>query len=311
MKEIGGYIELELPSKIRHYHKDAVPLNSGRNALRYIVKAYGIKDIYVPYFTCYVVWEALKEENCTLHFYHIDEKLKPNQSFDADAYIVYTNYYGICSKNIKELAKQYKNLIVDNTMAFFMKPYGIASFYSPRKFFGVPDGGYAVCDKKLSGEFPEGKSWHRFSHLIKRIDCGSNDAYLEFNQNDDSLLGEPITKMSSLTAGILSGVDYEKAKKHRIDNFLYLDKNLHKTNKMHFELDDNIPMYYPFYTTKPDLREKLIENKIYIPKCWRETTQTTDDKIELDIHAHILPLIIDQRYDKDDMDRILEVINGN
>lgn len=311
MKEIGGYIELELNNKLEHYHKDAIALNSGRNALRYIVRAYSIKDIWVPYFTCYVVWEALKEENCNLHFYHIDKNLLPQQSFDKDSYIVYTNYYGVCSQNTKELAKQYKNLIVDNTMAFFMPPCGLASFYSPRKFFGVPDGGYAICENKLSENFPEGTSWHRFSHLIKRIDCGSNNAYLEFNQNDDSLLGEPITQMSQLTARMLSGIDYETIKQRRINNFLYLDKYLRPVNEKVFELDDNIPMYYPFYTSKPDLRDKLIANKIYIPKCWRETTQNTQDKTELDIHAHTLPLIIDQRYDQDDMDRILEVINGN
>ena len=35
MKVIGGYIELELPNNVQHYHKNAVSLNSGRNTLRY------------------------------------------------------------------------------------------------------------------------------------------------------------------------------------------------------------------------------------------------------------------------------------
>ena len=38
MKELGGYFELELPKKTE-FHKDAVRLNSGRNALEYILLA--------------------------------------------------------------------------------------------------------------------------------------------------------------------------------------------------------------------------------------------------------------------------------
>ena len=309
--EIGGYIELALPELIRHYHKGAIALNSGRNALRYIVRAYSIKDIWVPYFTCHVIWEALKAENCNLHFYHIDENLMPKQDFIADAYIVYTNYYGVCSNNLQILAKKYKNLIVDNTMAFYMKGCGLASFYSPRKFFGAPDGGYAICDKKLQQPLPKGISWHRFSHLVKKIDLSSNEAYVDFNKNDDSLIDEDLSQMSQLTARILSGIDYEDAKKRRMDNFLYLDKKLGDLNTKRFELGDNVPMYYPFYSTHTGLREKLVKAKIYIPSCWRETEQYTDDTIELDIHRHLLPLIIDQRYTKEDMDKIVEVINGS
>ena len=308
-KEIGGYIELALPEKIHHYHKKAVAVNSGRNGLRYIIRAYSIKDIWVPYFTCHVVWDALKAENCNLHFYHIDENMMPKQDFAANAYIVYTNYYGVCSNNIKILAKKYKNLIIDNTMAFYMRSYGLASFYSPRKFFGVPDGGYVICDRKLRQSLPKGTSFHRFSHLVKKIDLSSDEAYADFNRNDDTLIGEDLTLMSQLTTRILSGIDYKNAKKRRIDNFLYLDKKLGYLNGKRFELDDNVPMYYPFYSSHIGLREKLIEAKIYIPSCWRETEEYTNDITELDIHKHLLPLIIDQRYTKYDIDKIVEVIN--
>ena len=38
MKSIGGYLELEL-KKNEEYHKEALRLNSGRNALEYILKS--------------------------------------------------------------------------------------------------------------------------------------------------------------------------------------------------------------------------------------------------------------------------------
>lgn len=313
MMEIGGYIELELPKEEKHYHENAVALNSGRNGLRYIVRAYGIKKIYVPFFTCHVVWDALREENCELSFYHIDESFLPRENIEENAYIIYTNYYGICMENIKFLAKKYKNLIVDNTMAFFMEPVGLASIYSPRKFFGVPDGGYVICDKKLTENFEQDTSWQRFSHLIKRVDCGANSAYADFNQNDDSLIGEDIKKMSNLTSKMLSAINYEDVKQKRIKNYLYLEEKLSPINKKYkFNLGKNIPMYYPFYNDKNEqVRAKLLENKIYIPRCWRETEDYTSDEIELDIHRHLLSLIIDQRYTPKDLERMVEIIYGN
>ena len=77
----------------------------------------------------------------------------PTIIFDDNSYVLYTNYFGICAKNIKELAKKYKNLIVDNAQAFYMPKYGIASFNSLRKFFGVPDGSFLMCDKTINEIF--------------------------------------------------------------------------------------------------------------------------------------------------------------
>ena len=44
MKTIGGYFELEL-KKNEEYHKDALSLNTGRNALEYILKTNGVKEM--------------------------------------------------------------------------------------------------------------------------------------------------------------------------------------------------------------------------------------------------------------------------
>ena len=58
MKAIGGYFELEL-QKNEEYHKDALSLNTGRNALEYILKANAYKKIYIPYFTCDVLLQPI------------------------------------------------------------------------------------------------------------------------------------------------------------------------------------------------------------------------------------------------------------
>ena len=57
MKEIGGYFELEL-HKGGHYHPDALHLNTGRNCFEYILRAKGYKKVYIPYYTCCLLYTS-------------------------------------------------------------------------------------------------------------------------------------------------------------------------------------------------------------------------------------------------------------
>lgn len=309
VKEIGGYIELELKEG-KQYHKGSIALNSGRNAILYAIQAYNITKIHLPYYTCPVVIDAIKENGYEIIYYNIDKNFMPDKDFEKDSYILYTNYFGICAKNVKKLAKRYHNLIVDNAMAFYMPHYGIASAYSPRKFFGLADGGFAICNKRLNQEFCKDTSYQRFSHLIKRIDCSSNFAYEDFNKNDESLNGEPIKQMSNLTFKMCANIDYKRAKQKRIENYKFLEKHLCHFNKLQIKLDkDDIPMYYPFLTENKNLREKLINNKIYIPQCWKNLNRICkNNSYEMYLHEYLFPLIIDQRYSKQDLEKMIQII---
>ena len=46
-----------------------VKLNTARNSLRAVVKAFNIKEIYIPYYICPVVRSVLIKENCKINFY--------------------------------------------------------------------------------------------------------------------------------------------------------------------------------------------------------------------------------------------------
>ena len=60
------------------------------------------------------------------------------------------------------------------------------------------------------------------------------------------------------------------------------------------------------------LREKLIKNKIYIAKYWSEVLDRDSiSNVEIDFVNKLMPLPIDQRYDFDDMYRILKIIKDN
>lgn len=306
-KEIGGYFGLEINSKFDNISNN-LALNCARNCLRYIVRAYGIKEIYAPFYTCPVVWQSIKKENCKIKFYHIDKNFMPTMEFDENSYILYTNYFGICAKNVKYLTKKHKNLIVDNAQAFYMPKYGVASFNSIRKFFGVPDGALLQTDKTLNEEFAKSTSYQISSHLLKRLDVNAQFGYQDFCKNDDSLIDEDIKTISNLTKTIFNSIDIKYAKQKRLENFNFLNETLINSNELKITLDnDDVPMVYPYLIKDDFLRKKLIKNQIYVATYWSPQPLDTQEGI---FQKYLLPLPIDQRYNIEDLKRILEVING-
>lgn len=311
MKEIGGYLELECGHN-PPYHHEAVLLNSARNALRYIVRAYGIKEMLVPYYTCPVVWKALQAENVQIIYYSLNQNLEIDlPTIPSKRFILVNNYFGVKGRYIDLLAQKYPNLIVDNAQSFYAAKKGLAAFYSPRKFFGLPDGGLAICGKKASEYFEQSTSYDLCSHLLKRHDLGASGAYADFQKNDDGLIDQPIQRMSKLTEALMGNIDYEFARKKRLENFAILHEALANKNELKLDLSsDDVPMAYPFLMSVNGLREKLIQNKVYVARYWPEIEKVCHiNSFELYLQSHLLPLPMDQRYNVNDMKRILEVLD--
>lgn len=314
MKAIGGYFSLELPFR-EEYHKDAIRLNTGRNCLEYILRARGYKKVYVPYYTCEAVMEPIIKLGVSYEYYHIDIHFEIRNRFKlkADEALLYTNYFGLKQRYVEQLAdKMGTNLIVDNTQAFYAKPIqGIDTFYTCRKFFGVADGAYLYTDKLLDVVFTQDESWNRMAHLLKRIDLSAEEGFADFRKVDDGLDNQPIRRMSKLTQRILQSIDYETAAKKRRANYLMLHEVLGEENNLVLPFDeDAVPMAFPFLAPVKGLREKLIENKIFVARYWPNVLEwTSKDDIEHLLAYHMQPLPIDQRYGKGDMKRIIDMIN--
>ena len=51
IEEMGGYFEFEHYKK-NAYHKNSIALNTGRNCLRYLIRAKKIQKIFLPDFVC-------------------------------------------------------------------------------------------------------------------------------------------------------------------------------------------------------------------------------------------------------------------
>ena len=313
MEAIGGYFSLELPQR-EEYHKNAIRLNTGRNCLEYILRVRGYKKVYVPYYICEVVMEPINKLGVPYEFYHIDIHFEIKERFtlkEGEA-LLYTNYFGLKQHYVEQLAEKVgARLIVDNTQAFYAKPIpSIDTFYTCRKFFGVPDGAYLYCDKKLDAEREQDYSYDRVSHLVKRIDLSAEDGFKDFRRVDDGLDNQPIRKMSKLTQRMMHGIDYESAAHRRRANFLKLHEALGKENNLELPLeDDAVPMVYPYLVPVEGLREKLIENKYFVARYWPNVLEwTKPDDIDYLMAFQMQPLPIDQRYGEEEMEFLINKI---
>ena len=303
MREIGGYFGLEGGSN-PPYHS-GVFLNSGRHALRYVIRSLGIKKLHVPHYTCPVVWQAIEAEECSIELYDIDDDFMPTKRFAKDDFIVYNNYFGVMGKKVADLAATYPNLIVDNAQAFYSKQIGRAAFYSPRKFFGLPDGGIAVfknVDDDSQFALETDVSCERMVHLVKRIEFGAEAGYQDFKTASKAISELPVRHMSKLTRSLMGNINFDATAERRRKNFAYLQQHLPTSFPLAMA-DDDVPMVYPLMTNDADLRPQLVAQKVYVASYWPGLKGCGG------LQERILPLPLDQRYEPCDLDRMIQYIH--
>lgn len=322
--EYGGYLPLELRNGEEYFsrYQDAsyIGFNCGRACIAAALDNVNVSRVHIPVYNCYVVEKALIENGYTILKYLLTENFLPLISdFKDGDWIVYVDYFGTSDRTYikQKIAKQYQRVIFDNTQAFYSKPIlmdNVFNVYSCRKFFGVSDGAYLVYKNGLDIKtfYEKDNSWKRASYLLKSIECGTNGAY------KDSLLGEEsigfsVKIMSDLTRKILKNIDYDQIKYARKRNFNILHNMLDSVNSFK-QIDTNedfTPMIYPLIVEDDSLREKLINNNIYVPQWWKYLSgKLSKNSVEEKMVKYLFPLPIDQRYSNEDMINLSEVVIG-
>ena len=311
MSSIGGYIGWEF-SKGQEYHQGLLRLNTARNAFEHILRTRKYTEVYLPYYCCEAVLEPMKKLGIEHTFYSINDKLEPVIDFEIgerDCFL-YVNYFGVKDDAVARLAKEVRNLVVDNSQSFFSRPQpGIDTFYSCRKFFGVADGAYLSADVAFDG-LPVDTSFDACTHLLKCADTGIESGFADFKVNETRLVGQDVRQMSVLTHAMMEAAPYSYSCSKRNENFQYLHERLSEVNELKLNFSSlNGPMHYPLLVSKPELRKLLISEKIFIGDFWPAVrTWMAADTYEYFLSENLLALPIDQRYDKNDMDRIINSI---
>lgn len=315
---IGGFFGLELNRNHSTIHKDALAVNSGRNAFELILRELKPSTVYLPFYSCDALLKPLKKLEISYSFYHIDEAFYPKvKSLSENEWLLYVNYFGIMDDLTKKVVNNFDKVILDNSQSFFSLPNNdTPAFNSPRKFFGVPDGGYLynVSDAhflKLEQDY----SAERFNHLINRIDVSPEFAFQKYLENEAYIDTLEPKKISKISKRILDSIDYDAIKKQRIENYNFLNSELASLNRLSEEvlaLDSNdVPLVYPFLADNgKKMRELLITKKIYTAQYWPnvESWLTNNDNFEYKLISDLIPLPIDQRYGIQQMKEVVGLI---
>ena len=313
---IGGYLELELPSSRGEFYPDAQRFQSARAAFLALLLAGKPRRVWIPWYICSSMIETLKLAGVSFTRYAVDNGLgiKDNITLESGEWFLFVNYFGVCSTNVDRVLDSFprNQVIIDNSQAFFSPPsQALATIYSPRKFFGVPDGGYLFTDLPIPepDEEDEG-SIRRCAHLLKRLSGAPEAGYADFGVAEESLTRQFPKRMSLLTRRLLSTIDYGAIQVRRSSNFATLHDKLRDSNRFSFRLErDEAPMCYPFFGVSEGTRSNLIASRIFVPTYWPDVILDQNaPQFERTFARDCLHLPCDQRNEKSDQMRVLATL---
>lgn len=312
-KEIGGYLELEYYSGSL-YHDDAIPLNCGRGCLSYLIELHGIKAIWLPDYLCASVEEQCIADQVKVNRYEIGANFQPRWEtiISNEGYLYLVDYYGSLHEETIDQALEFfaNRVIVDETQGFFRFPrLHVDTLYTARKYFGVPDGGFVYVNQPLERALEKDESRVRMNYLLGRFEKTASEFFSEAKENNDVVSVGYARQMSAITENLLRSLDYDAIIAKREDNYCYLERLLSHLNPLEIKMPIG-PFAYPFLVEDgPTARALLAAQKIYVPTLW---PNVVDDRrvgeIAREYATNILPLPIDQRYDTEDMQLIVDTM---
>lgn len=312
MGEIGGYLGLET-FEGRMYHEELIAVNSARNALVYILRARRVRKLYIPVFLCDAVKRVCRREGVCCEEYHVDEAFLPvfDRTPGEDEFLYVVNYYGqLTDAQLTGMQSRWKRIIVDHVQAYFRKPLpGLDAVYSCRKFYGVPDGGFAATDARLEESLTGDRSAGRMRHLLGRLEEGGAAHYQEFLQHDEGFDDLPLRSMSPLTRNLLRAADDERIRCRREENYACLSRLLGVRNPLRLTAPVG-PYAYPFYCPEGmAVRRLLAARRIYVPTLWPNVpANPLATPLERNMAENILPLPCDQRYGAREMTELADAL---
>lgn len=315
---IGGAFGLELPCYDNFPYKEGpgcVYASSGRAAFECLLRSMPRRPrrILAPLFACNTLLEPLARFGVPVVRYGVTGQLEPLPPGDAaaDDLLLLIDYFGLAGDAVRRAAAAHPGpVIVDASTALYSRPLpGVPTFYSPRKFGGLADGGVACAPFAIWRPEGQDASARRSMALFVRLESGAAAAADSCQAAEDSLLAPPL-RMSPLTRRLLQGVDWEAAAQARSRHYAVLHAVLAPLNRLQLPaVPPSAPFCYPFVSGIPGLRDSLIDAGVALPLFWPEVIDATDAlSVENRLARTLLPLPLDQRHSVGDMERLLSLI---
>lgn len=338
---------LESPFQFGYQGSDYVWMSTGRSATRLVLQTIEERNpdikkvVLLPPFTCHTVFEPFIDFGYEIHTMPLDLNLKTNVGdivrcqtmYGATAVLVH-RYYGFNTlpgfdQAVKTLQENGVIVIEDCTQCLYSSfPISDADYVvaSIRKWCGVPDGGFAICKEGCFTHKPnltdvkmvEAKriaSELKYQFLFEGK--GDKPTFKAKYRDGEELLDNQTDyyTIGDLSAAIQAELDVELLKKKRRANFKVLLEGFQNVAGIKWIFDtlpnEVVPLYFPILVDDREaVQDLLADNDIYAPVVWPKADNCPAiDEVSEMIYEKILCIPIDQRYDVDDMQRIVNVIN--
>lgn len=311
---------------------DSVFTFSGRTAIETVLKNEpSIRNVLLPSYCCDSMIEPFRRANLRISFYPVyyDDGLKIDLDIEDDIdCLLWCNYFGFKIKmpDLSAFINRGGIIIEDITHSLLSnKQYNYQSHYliaSIRKWGPVLSGGYCASIKKLKYK-PTKKPDSTFLKLKKSAMDKKREFLKGDNQIEKRVFLEEfassnfwfVKNYSGLTIDgeslkIVNCMNQKRVKEIRKRNasVLYSGLNDNESVKFLFEIDKmDCPLFVPIIIRaeiRDKMRKQLIEKDIYCPIHWPKPVSYFDSNL----YDMELSLICDQRYEKKDMERIVDVI---
>lgn len=312
---VGGYFQLELATRSEPAFPHARRFQSARASFIALLRVGRPKRVWMPRYICDSVRAALQDAGVECVHYGLDQEFNivGHLALRSDDWLYYVNYFGIGAASVDRVLATYNpnQVVLDYCQAFFAPQRRcLALIYSPRKFFGVPDGGLLVTDLDIPvpAEIDRG-SVDRARYLLERLDASPEAGYSSYKVAEQSLEQMEPRRISQLSSRMLDAVDVDRAREIRNENFAFLHQVLGQYNLLTIDHDQiNGPMCYPFLRKADGLKSHLINNRIFVPTYWDEVLQiVASETWEAFLVRNLCPLPCDQRYSVDEMKLVAEM----
>ena len=301
--------------------------------------------VLIPAYTCQTVITPFEEAGWKCVYYSIKRDLRINvaslmdlvQCHHPSAVVVHP-YCGMElnkqeEEAIRQIGESGVSVILDLTQCIFStKRYPFVSYTigSLRKWFPIPDGAFLECNastiaivqpeienleftkRNLAAMYLRGQYFGNGEQRTK-------DISIWLNKSANKLAKSNVSphRISDIAYNLLKKEHFSENQNRRLKNYTYLFGNIRDSSQIK-KVCQNLtevttaPLYFTIYVQdRSSLQRVLAQKAIYAPVIW----PVDDERVLVDkdvryIFGHLLAIPCDQRYDMDDMQRIVTIINN-
>lgn len=321
-RTFGGFFPLEKSTDFRGNNTriahltGAIQYYNARSAIAGLILANSITDVVLPHYICPVVIKTVEQAGARGRFFPVSPSFRIDASgleamVRRDSLLIVPDYFGVYMPDLQALSairsRTGCRILLDYAQALYEPcTEEFAAVYSPRKFLGVPDGGFLTIGETsdlippaqpgarvdpsifaerischaLRGEYPSGEYLTTFRTLEERMPCGS-------------------FRMSGLALSMFMAFDHDRACEKRIRNYDTLSAALGRPTLQ----SNGVPLCFPEPVAPgrfEDIRQHLIEKGVFVPFYWPGLPDS------MSTGRGVICLPVDHRYTCNDMVSIFE-----